>query len=181
MSELWGHFGGKNPNIVLCSKPFHRIEFLEEMIGATDLPTVFVDTDLLYSGYVESGMIPKRKNLEIVSPATRADWRDVLQETAAKADGGQTAMIVIDSFNGMYSAFGDGLKAGRSVSSYVMFLSAVASQCGCPLIITCVARKRRMDGRWLLSPERRHLIQSARTGTYVLREGPGGLTVTVQG
>ncbi len=48
------------PSIVLCSEPFHKAEFLNRLINSVENPIIFVDMDLLYTGYVESGMIQKK-------------------------------------------------------------------------------------------------------------------------
>ncbi|KFM15955.1 hypothetical protein SCCGRSA3_02508 [Marine Group I thaumarchaeote SCGC RSA3] len=45
----------KLPNIVLCSEPFHKAEFLNKLINSVETPIIFVDMDLLYTGYIESG------------------------------------------------------------------------------------------------------------------------------
>ena len=53
------------PNLILSSNSFHKIEFLNKIIISTKNPVIFVDMDLLYSGYVESKMIQKKANLMI--------------------------------------------------------------------------------------------------------------------
>ena len=53
------------PNLILCSNSFHKIEFLNKIIISTKNPIIFVDMDLLYSGYIKSGIIQKGNNLMI--------------------------------------------------------------------------------------------------------------------
>ncbi|WP_237089289.1 hypothetical protein [Nitrosopumilus adriaticus] len=62
------------PSLVLCSEPFHKIEFLYRLISSIENKIIFVDLDLLYTGYVESGMIPKNKNVIIFHPE-KENWR----------------------------------------------------------------------------------------------------------
>ena len=40
------------PSLVLCSNSFHKIEFLNTLINSVKNPIIFVDIDLLYSGYI---------------------------------------------------------------------------------------------------------------------------------
>ena len=50
-------FSNKNPNIILCSEPFLKAEFLNELIDSINCPVIFLDFDLLYSGYIISETI----------------------------------------------------------------------------------------------------------------------------
>ena len=61
--QLKNEFSDKNPNIILYSEPFVKSEFLNRLIDSTAFPVIFLDFDLLYSGYVISGMIKKMKML----------------------------------------------------------------------------------------------------------------------
>ncbi len=45
------------PSIILCSDPFHKAEFVNRLINSIENQIIFVDMDLLYTGYVESGPI----------------------------------------------------------------------------------------------------------------------------
>ena len=60
LTHIKNEFGKNIPSIVLCSDPFHKAEFLNRLINSSESPIIFVDMDLLYTGYVESGMIQKK-------------------------------------------------------------------------------------------------------------------------
>jgi len=79
LTQIQIKFEQNNPNIVLCSKPFHKIEFLNRLINSTEDPIIFIDMDLLYTGYVESKMIQKKENLKIFCP-DKSDWEEKLSE-----------------------------------------------------------------------------------------------------
>ena len=176
MTETQMRFEQNSLNIILCSNPFHRIEFLDRLINSTKDPVVFVDMDLLYTGYVRSGMIQKKENLEIVVNPTRANWEDNLSKIVCRASE-ERILIIIDSFNGMYNTF-EGLESGRFINSCMMLLSSVANQSkSSTMVITGVARKKD-DGRWILFPGGKRIIQSEKTGVYFLKRGTDGLVVT---
>jgi len=61
LTHIQNEFGKNIPSIVLCSDSFHKAEFLNRLINSIQSPIIFVDMDLLYTGYVESGMIQKKK------------------------------------------------------------------------------------------------------------------------
>ncbi|WP_342399201.1 hypothetical protein [Nitrosopumilus piranensis] len=72
--HIQNEFREKIPSIVLCSEPFHKAEFLKKLIDSIESPIIFVDMDLLYTGYVESGIIQKRNNVTIFHP-TKENWK----------------------------------------------------------------------------------------------------------
>ncbi|WP_255458260.1 hypothetical protein [Nitrosarchaeum sp. AC2] len=54
-------FSIKNPNVILCAEPFLKAEILNELIDSITYPIIFLDFDLLYSGYVVSELIKKMR------------------------------------------------------------------------------------------------------------------------
>ena len=63
LAQMKNKFTDKNPNIILCSNTFLKTEFLNKLITSNAFPVIFLDFDLLYSGYIFSGMIKKMKML----------------------------------------------------------------------------------------------------------------------
>ena len=64
LEKIQNKFRKNVPSLVLCSDSFHKIEFLNKLINSVENPIIFVDMDLLYSGYIESKMIKEKENLE---------------------------------------------------------------------------------------------------------------------
>lgn len=158
-------FSDKNPNIILCSEPFLKAEFLNELIDSINYPVIFLDFDLLYSGYVVSEMIKKNDSVEIYRPS-KIDWKKTISEIAKRISN-EKILVVIDSFNGFYSIFDD-KESGRFINASLMLLSSIGRECGSSVIITAIVRKND-DGEWILSPGGRHIIDSKKSGTYYLK------------
>ena len=157
-------FSKKNPNIILCSEPFLKTQFLKELINSNDYPVIFLDFDLLYSGYVVSEMIKKNNIVDIYRP-NKEDWKKILTEIANKISN-EKNLIVIDSFNGFYSIF-DEKESGRFINASLMLLSSIGIKSGSSVIITAIVRKN--DSKeWILSPGGRHIIVSKKSGMYNL-------------
>ncbi|MFB5623378.1 MAG: hypothetical protein ACE5RP_00455 [Nitrosopumilus sp.] len=173
MSKIRIQFEQKNPNIVLCSKPFHKIEFLDRLINSVEDPIVLVDMDLLYTGYVQSGMIQKRENMEIFCP-DKIDWKKRLTEIISRVSK-ERFLVIIDSFNGVYNLF-DELESARFINSCIMLLSAIGNQTKSSVIITGMARKKDND-EWILSPGGKHIIKSEKTGVYFLKKIQNDLVI----
>jgi len=158
-------FSNKNPNIILCSEPFLKAEFLNELIESNKYPIIFLDFDLLYSGYIVSEMIKKNDRIEIYRPS-KIDWNKIISEIAKRISN-EKFLVVIDSFNGFYNIF-DEKESGRFINASLMLLSSIGREFGSSVIITAMVRKNNND-EWILSPGGRHIIDSKKSGTYHLK------------
>jgi len=173
LTQIQIKFEQNNPNIILCSKPFHKIEFLNRLINSTDDPIIIVDMDLLFTGYVQSGMIPKKENVTIFSP-DKKNWEKKLSEIISKVSM-KRCLVIIDSFNGVYNEFDD-LESAIFINSCVMLLSTIGNHAKSSILITGMARKKENKG-WVLSPGGKHIIKSENTGVYFLRKSANHLMI----
>lgn len=166
LTQIQIKFEQNNPNIVLCSKPFHKIEFLDKLINSTEDPIIFIDMDLLYTGYVQSGMIQKKENVVIFCP-NKTNWKEKISEIISNVSK-ERFLIIIDSFNGLYNLF-DELESAIFINSCLMLLSSIGNQTRSSVVITGMARKKK-DDSWVLSPGGKHIIKSEKTGIYFLKK-----------
>lgn len=162
------------PSLVLCSEPFHKVEFLYRLINSIESKIIFVDLDLLYTGYIESGMIPKNKNVIIFHPE-KENWEEKLTEIISKVSK-EKFLVVIDSFNGVYNMFDD-LESARFVNSCIMLLSSLANQTSSSVVVTGMARKKENVG-WIISPGGKQIIKSEKTGVYFIKKNQTNLIFT---
>ena len=175
LKKIQNEFRKNVPSLVLCSNSFHKIEFLNKLINSVENPIIFVDMDLLYSGYIESKMIQKRENLVIFQPNKR-NWEKELSEIITKGSEAEF-LIIIDSFNGIYNLFDD-LESARFVNSCIMLLSSLGKQSNSTIIITTMARKKD-NNEWILSPGGKHILKSAKTGVYFLKKIQNDLKIRI--
>ena len=166
LEKIQNEFRKNVPSLVLCSDSFDKIEFLNKLINSVKNPIIFVDMDLLYSGYIESKMIQKRENLVIFQP-NKLNWEKKLSEMITKGSK-KEFLIIIDSFNGIYNLFDD-LESARFVNSCIMLLSSLGKQGNSTIVITAMARKKD-NNEWILSPGGKHILKSAKTGVYFLKK-----------
>jgi len=175
LENIQNEFRKNVPSLVLCSNSFHKIEFLNKLINSVENPIIFVDMDLLYSGYIESKMIQKRENLVIFQP-NKLNWEKELSEIITKGSKSEF-LIIIDSFNGIYNLFDD-LESARFVNSCIMLLSSLGKQSNSTIIITSMARKKD-NNEWILSPGGKHILKSAKTGVYFLKKIQNDLKIRI--
>ena len=166
LEYIQSEFKKNIPNLILCSNSFHKIEFLNKIIISTKNPIIFVDMDLLYSGYSESKMIQEKENLMIFQPSN-LNWKEKLSEIITKVSK-KEFLIIIDSFNGIYNLFDD-LESARFVNSCIMLLSSLGKQTNSTIVITAMARKKE-NSEWILSPGGKHIMKSAKMGIYFLKK-----------
>ncbi len=173
LTHIQKEFGKNTPSIVLCSEPFHKAEFLNRLINSVKNPIIFVDMDLLYTGYVESGMIQKKNNVTIFLP-DKISWREKLLEIITKISK-EKFLVVIDSFNGVYNMFDD-LESARFINSCIMLLSSVGRQTSSSVVITAMARKKE-NNEWVVSPGGKQIIKSGKTGIFFLKKIENNLVI----
>ena len=174
LTHIQNEFGKNIPSIVLCSDTFHKAEFLNRLINSSESPIIFVDMDLLYTGYVESGMIQKKNNVIIFHP-NKTSWREKLSEIISKVSK-KRFLVVIDSFNGVYNMFDD-LESARFINSCIMLLASVGRKTSSSVVITTMARKKEDNG-WILSPGGKQIIKSKKTGIYLLKKIENNLVIS---
>ncbi len=174
LTHIQKEFGRNIPSIVLCSEPFHKADFLNRLLNSVEDPIIFVDMDLLYAGYVESGMIQKKDNVIIFHPE-KTSWRKELLEIITKVSRDRF-LVVIDSFNGVYNTFDD-LESARFINSCIMLLSSVGRQTGSSVVITAMARKKG-NNEWVISPGGKQIIKSDRTGIFFLKKIGNNLIIS---
>ncbi len=177
LTYIKNEFEKNVPSIVLCSEPFHKAEFLNRLINSVESSVIFIDMDLLYTGYVESGMIPKKDNVIIFHP-NKESWREKLSEIISKISK-EKFLVVIDSFNGVYSIF-DELESARFVNSCIMLLAYVGRQTSSSVVITTMARKKE-NNEWILLPGGKQIIKSGKTGVYLLKKIEDSLVINTLG
>jgi len=174
LSLVQNEFGKNVPSIVLCSEPFYKAEFLNILINSVKTPVIFVDMDLLYTGYVESGMIQKKDNVTIFHPE-KIDWKDKLSKIITDASK-QKILVVIDSFNGVYNMFND-LESARFINSCIMLLSSLGRETSSSIVVSAMARKKE-NNEWVISPGGKQIIKSEKTGVYFLKKIQGNLMIS---
>ena len=161
---------------VLCTEPFVKAAFLSKLIDQIDTPIVYLDFDLLYSGYVNSEMIPKNTNVSLFAPS-KDDWNEILKKVLLMMLN-QKSVVIIDSLNGLYNLF-DGKDIGRLVNAYIMLLVFMAKESSSSVLFSSMVRKKEEEG-WVLSPTGRRIVDTKMTKMY-LKKYNSEITVQVIG
>ena len=173
LEYIQSEFKKNIPNLILSSNSFHKMEFLNKIISSTKNPIIFVDMDLLYSGYIESKIIQHKENLTIFQPSNQ-NWKEKLAEISNKISK-EEFLIIIDSFNGIYNIFDD-LESARFVNSCIMLLSSLGKQSNSTIIITAMARKKE-NSEWILSPGGKKIMKLVKMGIFFIKKKQNDLII----
>ena len=162
-------------NSVLCSEPFVKARFLSELVNQIDIPIIYLDFDLLYSGYLKAEIISEKANVSLYAPS-KENWNDTLKKILLLVSN-KKSVVVIDSLNGLYNLL-DGKDVGRLVNAYIMLLVFVAKESDSKILFASMARKK--EKQWVLSPTGRHVIDTTMTKLY-LKKINSGITMDIIG
>lgn len=162
----------KNITSILYSDPFLKAAFLSKLVGEAKTGILYIDLDLLHSGYVTSGAITSPKNLTLYQP-TEDTIDDILTEILVKASESQV-LIIIDSINGLFNILNYKKEAGKAAVSILMFLASMIRQTGSSIIVASMARFKKEEG-WVLSPTGKRLVETKNNKKILLEYGKTGI------
>lgn len=141
--------------------------FFHKLISAIDIPTIYLDFDLLYSGYVASNILPQSENLRLYQPS-EPTWSKLLVQILDEISKEQH-MIIIDSLNGFYNIFMNEKDAGRLINSFIMLLVSIGKKTKSVVLIGSLAKFKKDEG-WVLLAIGRHVIEINKMNRLVLQK-----------
>jgi hypothetical protein len=148
----------KTFNLVYTAEPFLKQIFLEETTK-NKLPIIYLDFDLLYTGYVKMGIIPNDQNIRLYQVYSE-NMNGILTDTILQVSK-KPYLVIIDSLNGFYNTFNKNrINSSRLVNSYLALLATASQQSKSIVVCSCIAKKRQMrdnKNRLLLEPIHRYI------------------------
>ncbi len=162
-------------NFVLYSDPFLKAGFLSKLVQDTNESILYLDLDLLYSGYVTSGVLESKKNTTLFQP-DNLTLNDNLKETLGKASVTKS-IIIVDSINGLYNLLNRKKDVGKTVTSIIMLLASIAQTTNSYVIVSSMVRYKKEEG-WVLSPTGKRLIDTKNSKKILLEYGKDGITAS---
>ncbi|CUR52855.1 conserved protein of unknown function [Nitrosotalea devaniterrae] len=163
-------------NSVFYSDPFLKAGFVSKLVQDTELEVLYLDLDLLYSGYVVSGIISTEKNLTLFQPTTETLYK-MIKEILVKASLSQT-IVVVDSLNGLFNILNRKKNIGKTVMSIIMLLASMTKMTKSYLVVTSMVRYKKEEG-WILSPTGKRLIETKNSKKILLEYGKEGIVLSI--
>lgn len=138
---------GHGPHVILCTHPFSKCACLAEMARDSELAVIYVDADMLYSGYVRAGMMDVPPHTLVRRPDP-ADWNAELA-AIIRATTLKPHLVIVDTLNGLAGMWG-GPGGIRRAGHSMMLLAAMGRDAGTVVVAAAVARKSAAG--WEMSP-----------------------------
>jgi len=154
-------------NLIMHSDPFLKTSFLSKIISKTNNPVIFLDFDLLFSGYICSNIISQSQALTLYQP-TRKNLLETIKTILLNLSE-RKSILVIDSLNGLFNMYSDKKNAGRLVNSFIVLFCSIAKMADSHVLISGMTRKKNGDD-WVLSIIGRHIFRIKQMNTIHLEK-----------
>ena len=162
-------------NIIYYENSFAKAKFLTKTIEKWDIPTFYLDFDLLYSGYVKADMVPTLKNVTLLWPNSE-NLRENLESVIEKISMTKS-VVVIDSLNGFFNTLEDD-DAGMLINSFIMMLASSAKNTKSIILVGSLS-KLNDENEFVLYSSGRHVIDNKHMKKFQLVESNGLLKINI--
>ncbi len=139
---------------------FHKLIFFEET------PVIYLDFDLLYSGYLAANILPQNENLEIHHPNENT-WKEILVDVLEQISKRQH-LVIVDSLNGFFVTLADQKDSGRIVNSVLVLLASLGQKTNSVVLAGSVSKYK--EEGWVLPAIGRHVIQIEKMNLFSVRK-----------
>jgi len=162
-------------NVIYYENSFAKAKFLTKTIEKWDIPTFYLDFDLLYSGYVKANMVPTLKNVTLLWPNSE-NLRENLESVIEKISMTKS-VVVIDSLNGFFNILEDD-DAGMLINSFIMMLASSAKNTKSIILVGSLS-KLNEENEFVLYSSGRHVIDNKHMEKIQLVESNGLLKINI--
>ena len=162
-------------NIIHYENSFAKTKFLTKTIEKWDMPTFYLDFDLLYSGYVKANMVPTLKNITLLWPNSE-NLRENLESVIEKISMTRS-VVVIDSLNGFFNILNDD-DAGMLINSFIMMLASSAKNTKSIILVGSLS-KLNDENEFVLHSSGRHVIDNKHIEKIQLVESEDMLKINI--
>ena len=162
-------------NIIYYENSFAKTKFLTKTIEKWDIPTFYLDFDLLYSGYVKANVVPTLKNVTLLWPNSE-NLRENLESIIEKISMTKS-VVVIDSLNGFFNILKDD-DAGMLINSFIMMLASSAKNTKSIILVGSLS-KLNEENEFVLYSSGRHVMDNKHMKKIQLVESNGLLKINI--
>ena len=159
-------------NSILYSEPFLKAGFIAKLVQDIKIDILYLDLDLLYSGYVTSGILQATQNLSLFQPTSEL-WNKTLTNLLIKLST-KKSLVIVDSLNGLYNLLNERKEIGKLVNSYIMLITSMARKTDSYVVVASMVRFKKEEG-WILSPTGKRLIETNMVKKILLKQDESGI------
>jgi len=141
--------------------------FFHKMTLIAETPTIYLDFDLLYSGYLAANILPQNQNL-IVHQPKEDTWKDTLTDVLDQISQEQY-LVIIDSLNGFFATLADRKDSGKLINSTLVLLASVGQKTNSAILAGSISKYKKDQG-WVLPTIGRHVLEIDRMNHLSIRK-----------
>jgi len=139
-------------NLLFYEDAFSKIKLIQQIASSQNLPILYIDLDLLFSGFIHSQLVDI-PNLSLFN-TLESNLNEILPGILSKIST-ESHLIIFDSINGLYNNFSNSEDSGRIVNSILMLIAQNIKFSNSILIISALATKK--EQKWILANGRQIL------------------------
>ena len=161
-------------NVISYESSFAKTTFFVKILSKWNIPTFYLDFDLLYSGFVKSGLTPLSKNITLLCPdadSLHENLRSVVDKISKTK-----SLVIIDSLNGFFNLLEDRKDTGQIINSLIMLLTSSAKNVNSIVVVGSLS-KLINENEWVLYNTGRHVIENKHMTKIQLTESNGNIIV----
>ena len=161
-------------NVIFYESSFAKTTFFVKILSKWNIPTFYLDFDLLYSGFVKSGLTPLSKNITLLCPdadSLHENLRSVVDKISKTK-----SLVIIDSLNGFFNLLEDRKDTGQIINSLIMLLTSSAKNVNSIVVVGSLS-KLINENEWVLYNTGRHVIENKHLTKIQLTESNGNIIV----
>ena len=161
-------------NVISYESSFAKTTFFVKILSKWNIPTFYLDFDLLYSGFVKSGLTPLSKNITLLCPdadSLHENLRSVVDKISKTK-----SLVIIDSLNGFFNLLEGRKDTGQIISSLIMLLTSSAKNVNSIVVVGSLS-KLINENEWVLYNTGRHVIENKHITKIQLTESNGNIIV----
>ena len=161
-------------NMIFYENSFTKTTFFVKILPKWNIPTFYLDFDLLYSGFAKSGQTPLSKNTTLLCPNTDSlheNLRSIIDKISKIK-----SLVIIDSLNGFFNLLEDRKDTGQIINSFIMLLASSAKNSNSIVVIESLS-KLNNENEWVLYNTGRHVIENKYMTKIQLSESNGNIIV----
>ena len=161
-------------NMIFYENSFTKTTFFVKILPKWNIPTFYLDFDLLYSGFAKSGQTPLSKNTTLLCPNTDSlheNLRSIIDKISKIK-----SLVIIDSLNGFFNLLEDRKDTGQIINSFIMLLVSSAKNSNSIVAIGSLS-KLINENEWVLYNTGRHVIENKYMTKIQLSESNGNIIV----
>ena len=161
-------------NVIFYESSFAKTTFFVKILSKWNIPTFYLDFDLLYSGFVKSGRTPLPKNITLLCPdadSLHENLRSVVDKISKTK-----SLVIIDSLNGFFNLLEDRKDTGQIINSLIMLLTSSAKNVNSIVVVGSLS-KLINENEWVLYNTGRHVIENKYMTKIQLTESNGNIIV----